>query len=1136
MKKSLIKGLSLLAAIALLTTMFSSFVIAAAIGVDWYANQNQNPWPGSPFTFEKYESGSFSKLDTFVSGTGWTNSDSTVGIGTWFAKASNTRYAAIVYTTTAAGTAAITNTNNLALKNGFSGEFIIMQSNGTEFYPMYPQKGTWQWQTVNVGDSIPFATINTYLNAQDKIYFVLRAKNTGETSELQLNSKVDFAANGSDTGNLRPKSFGTFIKTFLTNPLTVSNSWYVNNITTNSRVDSTPFAYLKGTNGVYDTALTNRKDLSGGNWAWTNTAEASPWIGPWFVSSNTNIDGVVEFTSEADGVVSVSSSLALKIETKGTSDGFKVMIVQKDMNGQYYPLWPSQGAFNWQTIDDSSNITLPSINTGVKAGDRILYIVRSTGNSVNDTLFINPSITTTPGSTSSPRPSSFVAWAGEVIPPVIYTNSWYVNNVVTNSRIDNTPFAYLKGFDGKYDTLLANRKNFSGSNWAWTNTNEGSPWIGPWFVSAERGSDGIVEYTADKTGVVTITSDTTLKIEQKGLSDGFEMIVVQKNAADQYYPLWPQLGSWNWQFVDDASDISMGNINTGVIAGDRILYIVRSKGTSTTDTVSLSPKVTMQEASTTAARPSGFGLFENKAPVEMPKLIRPTTQSSYKISGGYLVGVTPGTLLSNIISNLSGEGTLKAFDNSGTEITDTNIPAITTMRIKLFTGASEIDSVEILIFGDSGLTGTIEIANLAIIKNHLLKNTILTGSQYKASNVNGIEGVSISDLLVMKKQNLGLSTISQTPAFSGVESTIIDSATLVQNQSNFYGVCNPAFESEVYNGVYYQKGIKTLKNLGANSMRLWMHTSNLLIDPYTYKGFELALLKDVVSEAQSNNIEVIGMNHNWFNGLNDNMSVPQRDMSPNSEYVKFLLNYEQTWYTIVKAFPQITYWEIGNEWNHDTFLHPEGYESNNTIVFTAEQKAQIATDMLYFGSNGIHRANANALTILGGITGIYWDAQVNIEGFYNKIYSNIAASKFSTNPDRYFQVAAWHPYISGATDQNWLDTNLSIYNNIVAKEGHSKIVVLSEFGYTDSGNAATDVQQATYLTSMLSTVKNNMPFVKSVYWYTLFNDSTAISWGGLTEANFGLMNEPEFGFTPKQKAYAFQSAAGGTGNLSEFAN
>lgn len=218
---------------------------AFADDISWFAGQNGNPWNGSPFTFEYYSNGSFTKMEHFNdTETRWESSDGASFIDTWYSKASYDNYATVVYNASAAGTAKITNGFPLKYEQpNDTGEFIVLQSDGTGFYPLWPQKGQWNWQTINSGDQIAFPEVTTYLNSTDKIYFVLRAKNFGSITTITSNPIVNFTASAEDSGGLRPGTYSPFsgntdtptnstFKTNLKNCHILNGSWIATDVLT----------------------------------------------------------------------------------------------------------------------------------------------------------------------------------------------------------------------------------------------------------------------------------------------------------------------------------------------------------------------------------------------------------------------------------------------------------------------------------------------------------------------------------------------------------------------------------------------------------------------------------------------------------------------------------------------------------------------------------------------------------------------------------------------------------------------------------------------------------------------------------------------------------------------------------------
>lgn len=365
----------------------------------------------------------------------------------------------------------------------------------------------------------------------------------------------------------------------------------------------------------------------------------------------------------------------------------------------------------------------------------------------------------------------------------------------------------------------------------------------------------------------------------------------------------------------------------------------------------------------------------------------------------------------------------------------------------------------------------------------------------------------------------------------------VDSSTLALDRDLFYGICYCAYEAQVWHGRNALEGVAALEELGAKTFRLWMCANYIMEDAQTFKEEPVRIMKDIIADAQGRGIQVIGMNNAWFSGSSDYMATPARNLKEGSNYEKFLLNYEETWYQLAARFPEITIWEIGNEWNNDTFLHPYEYESSG-LIYTFTEKANITTDMLYYASKGIHRANPEALTVLGGLIDVYEDGFGNAKNFLGKIYENIESGKWpSGDPDRYFQMAAWHPYNhSGTPGDAWVQRQEDIYQVILEHEGHDKVVLFTELGFSDYGNAETDVEQKVAVTQTLTLIRDKLPFVQSVHWFRLFDEASAASWGGLMETGFGLFTEPDEtgAFQLKAKGEGYLEMAGGNGEFVQF--
>lgn len=317
--------------------------------------------------------------------------------------------------------------------------------------------------------------------------------------------------------------------------------------------------------------------------------------------------------------------------------------------------------------------------------------------------------------------------------------------------------------------------------------------------------------------------------------------------------------------------------------------------------------------------------------------------------------------------------------------------------------------------------------------------------------------------------------------------------------------------------------------LGAKSVRTWNHA---ILFSYDYKMIDTSLTApyhELYRVMKKKGVEqIIGMNH--FHYLPDapgvmTTQVPDRDTTPGSDYMVFLDSYEAMWKTLAAEFPEIDYWEMGNEMNHDPFLNPIGYTdgTNGVAPFSLMEKADITTDMIFRASRGIKAANPDAVTIFPGMAPVDGIYGVMMRQYLERVYENIESGDFgSTNTDDFFEALAWHLYANSEPDEDWVQVNLDLYA-VAQKHGDDgKKVYLTEVGYPDSGNSVTDQNQGEWLKEMYRLAAEQLPFVESIHYYRLFNDG---------EESYGLLRDPAVGGTVKAKGEAYQESAGGSGDL-----
>lgn len=406
----------------------------------------------------------------------------------------------------------------------------------------------------------------------------------------------------------------------------------------------------------------------------------------------------------------------------------------------------------------------------------------------------------------------------------------------------------------------------------------------------------------------------------------------------------------------------------------------------------------------------------------------------------------------------------------------------------------------------------------------------------------------------------------------------------IADQEYLYGMCYLLEERTYYNSPFRTEDASVeallLKHLGVRTVRHWIHCVNYMSDKDTMKEDACEQMHAVLEACSDVGIVNIGMNHHNFNDAPSSVGKLKRNMTKGSEYVSWLEDYYTTWYNLAAEFSEVQYWEIDNELNNYDFMF-DAYGKSEPNSFTSAEMAAIATDMLWYASRGIHDANPEAITVMGGLTERMGLGYGNVDGgipdnawFLQAIYDNIASGEFgrfyatqgeeesSLDPDDYFQVVSWHPYVWNKTaldEEYFVEKNNATYQVVLDNEGKHKKVFFTEVGFADFYRGEETVAQS--ITNMFHAISTRMPYVETVNIFKMYDVAT-LSWGGNVSqdngySRYGLFYDPDpsrvyyrideenplnttgeqcVPGAPKPSAYAFQTAAGGNGDLTLMAN
>lgn len=138
------------------------------------------------------------------------------------------------------------------------------------------------------------------------------------------------------------------------------------------------------------------------------------------------------------------------------------------------------------------------------------------------------------------------------------------------------------------------------------------------------------------------------------------------------------------------------------------------------------------------------------------------TLGNYKVSSdNILTNIQPQTSVADCLNVLNPKnGATVKFFNSATEIAGSTI--IGTGSTISATVNNIATTYTVIVYGDVDGNGSIDLLDLTKMKKHLLKQSSLASIYNTAGKIYHKNNISISDLLAVKKQILGVSQISQS--------------------------------------------------------------------------------------------------------------------------------------------------------------------------------------------------------------------------------------------------------------------------------------------------------------------------------------------------------------------------------------
>lgn len=545
------------------------------------------------FSYKYGINGVFEPLDTYnKEWDAWTSGNNPPAVSGWYISATTGIDGALFFTAPEDMYVDVSSTLKVEvdsyLKNKCDGVgFMILQQNTAgDYAPIWPKAGSFTWYDVKKEGSYDLKGIRTSLKKGENLLFVTHSTGTSEGDNVNVSPEIKQIAEKA----AYPSKFMKWVSDFKGE---VSFADYISSgylgsdeFKTNTANNKYPFSYNYGFEGKYDNYLSLRDSFDWGN-VWRQPDLWAPWVAGYFMSAAKGVDGVVTFKAPETGDYRIRNNLGdiIKLDTSGgnESDGVQFLIVAQNKNGQFSPLYPSKGNWEWMTLEKDKEYKFDPISVSLNKDDKVLFIVHNVGSEINESVFFDAKLSLVKRGTATDYPKTFSAWPEGFSYPDPFQNPSVLANLFSKESATVGPLSLKWGYDGEYELLSYYREDWN----AWTKGGN-TPAIGASFMGAMAKNDAVVVYTAQSNGQMKLYSACDIELDWGDESDGASLIVVLKNKNGER-PVWPVDGEWSYQQVKAGDKVKMEDISVYMEKDDELHVILRSTGSDVHDSVLINP-------------------------------------------------------------------------------------------------------------------------------------------------------------------------------------------------------------------------------------------------------------------------------------------------------------------------------------------------------------------------------------------------------------------------------------------------------------------------------------------------------------------------------------------------------------------
>ena len=151
----------------------------------------------------------------------------------------------------------------------------------------------------------------------------------------------------------------------------------------------------------------------------------------------------------------------------------------------------------------------------------------------------------------------------------------------------------------------------------------------------------------------------------------------------------------------------------------------------------------------------------NQGGATQPDSNVPVVTTTYKLNGSALTGVALGTDAAALLNNIQvGEGSAALYDAAGKAKTAGAVVTGDVLKI-CKTDNTEYKTYTLVLYGDINSDSKVSMADLVLVRKHLLDLSALKNSKFNAADINKDGKISMADLIFVRKHLLDISYISQ---------------------------------------------------------------------------------------------------------------------------------------------------------------------------------------------------------------------------------------------------------------------------------------------------------------------------------------------------------------------------------------